>query len=364
MKIINVVGTRPNFMKIAPLIGAMNSQKNIIEHILVHTGQHYDESMSDNFFRQLEIPYPNINLGVGSGSHAEQTAKVMIAFEKVILDYEPDLVVVVGDVNSTIACSLVASKLGVRIAHVEAGLRSFDRTMPEEINRILTDAISDMLFTTEESANTNLKHEGISSKKIFFVGNVMIDTLIHCLGVIQEQLPFEGLVEKEYAVITLHRPSNVDGPAVLERILKALQQISKRIRLVIPLHPRTLRNIKRFGFDDYLTSISTNSIVTGPIGYLEMLRLVKTAKMVITDSGGIQEETTYLRIPCLTLRSNTERPSTVKLGTNVLIGQDTDMLLNCFDKVLSSSQDEGSIPPLWDGRASNRIVDILVSGVI
>lgn len=360
MKVLNVVGARPNFMKIAPLIRAMNERKESIDHVLVHTGQHYDKSMSDDFFTQLEIPEPDINLEVGSGTHAEQTAMIMMAFERVLLEQRPDLIVVVGDVNSTIACALVASKLGVRIAHVEAGLRSFDRTMPEEINRILTDAISDLLFTTEDSAMQNLRREGIPDEKVHFVGNVMIDTLFHCLNKIRKDLPFGGLKEKEYAVITLHRPSNVDHADILEGILRAFREISTRLKLVIPLHPRTRKNIQDFGFGNELQAIDENGIVTGPIGYLEMLRLVKTARMVITDSGGIQEETTFLGVPCLTMRANTERPSTISLGTNILVGNDMATLMHNVDRVLSNSHKQGVIPPLWDGNASSRIVEHLI----
>jgi len=360
LKVINVVGARPNFMKIAPLIREMNKRKDHIEHILIHTGQHYDFGLSDNIFKQLEIPEPDINLGVGSCSHAEQTGKIMIEFEKVILQNQPDLIVVVGDVNSTIACALVASKLGVRVAHVEAGLRSFDRTMPEEINRILTDAISDFLFTTEESANENLKREGIPLGKIFFVGNVMIDTLVDCLHKIEDNgLPFDDLKNGEYAVITLHRPSNVDDPEVLGNILEAFHSISKKIKLVIPLHPRTLKNIESFGIKNKIEKIKKNGIITGPIGYLEMLRLNKSARLVITDSGGVQEETTYLGIPCITMRENTERPSTIQMGTNVLVGNDLDALFMNFEKIMSNGYKGGRIPPLWDGKVSERIVEVL-----
>jgi UDP-N-acetylglucosamine 2-epimerase (non-hydrolysing) len=360
VKIINVVGARPNFMKIAPLIREMNKRKDRIGHLLVHTGQHYDRNMSDNFFTQLEIPEPDVNLGIGSGSHAEQTGRTMIEFEKVLLQHKPDVVVVVGDVNSTIACSLVASKLGVRVAHVEAGLRSFDRTMPEEINRILTDAISDFLFTTEESGNENLRREGISREKVFFVGNVMIDTLVYSLNKIDgRNLPFEGLKEKGYAVITLHRPANVDNPELLEKILDAFRSIGKQLKLVIPLHPRTKKNIETYGLREKLDEISRHAVITEPIGYLEMLSLVRSSKLVITDSGGLQEETTYLGIPCITMRENTERPSTVELGTNVIIGTDLDALFSYCKKVMSDDFKKGQIPPLWDGRAAERIVDVL-----
>ena len=364
MKIISVVGARPNLMKIAPLARVMRKKHGQITHLLVHTGQHYDHDMFAAFFKELEIPEPDVNLGVGSGSHAEQTGKIMIEFEKVILQHKPDLIIVVGDVNSTIACSLVASKLGVKVAHVEAGLRSFDRTMPEEINRILTDAISDFLFTTEESANKNLRREGISEEKIFFVGNVMIDSLIHCLEKIGNvALPFDDLKENQYAVITLHRPSNVDNPGVLTKILTAFHSISKRLKLVIALHPRTMKNIKAFGFEDQLNQISYNAIITGPLGYLEMLRLNRSARMVITDSGGLQEETTYLKVPCITMRENTERPSTIEMGTNVLVGKDVDALLYHVDKVMSGDCRKGQVPPLWDGKAAARIVDVITNQV-
>lgn len=356
MKILNIVGARPNFMKIAPLIRAMNSKNNDVNHMLVHTGQHYDRSMSATFFGQLGIPEPDINLEIGSGSHAQQTAKIMLSFEKVIMDHNPDLIVVVGDVNSTIACALVASKLGVRIAHVEAGLRSFDRNMPEEINRILTDAISDLLYTTEQSGNDNLKNEGIVEEKICFAGNVMIDNLVYCLKDLPADLPYDGLRAKEYALVTLHRPSNVDNPEILKNILRTFQQIAKKLKLVLPLHPRTRKNIQAFHLEHELRPIADSGIVTGPIGYLEMLKLVKESRMVITDSGGIQEETTYLGVPCLTMRENTERPVTIDLGTNLLVGCDMEKLLNVSEQVIMNSFKKGSIPPLWDGKASERIV--------
>lgn len=360
MKILNVVGARPNFMKIAPLIRAMNARKDRIEHLLVHTGQHYDKSMSDDFFTQLGIPQPDVNLGIGSASHAQQTAKILTAFESVLVEHNPDMVVVVGDVNSTMACALVAAKSGVKVAHVEAGLRSFDRTMPEEINRILTDALSDLLFTTEEAGNENLRREGIPREKIFFVGNVMIDTLVHCLAAMPPGPPHPGLEKKEYAVITLHRPSNVDHPEILKGMLRAFEDISKNLRLVIPLHPRTRANIERFGLSDALRTLEENAVVTGPAGYVDMLRLVKDSRMVITDSGGIQEETTYLGVPCITLRANTERPSTVTLGTNTLVGSDTGKLLRAVERVMLNSHVRGTIPPLWDGHASERIVEHLL----
>jgi UDP-N-acetylglucosamine 2-epimerase (non-hydrolysing) len=361
LKIINIVGARPNFMKIAPLIREMNKHNGRLEHILVHTGQHYDQNMSDNLFRQLEIPEPNINLGIGGGTHAEQTARIMIEFEKVLQQEKPGMIVVVGDVNSTIACSLVAVKLGIRVAHVEAGLRSFDRAMPEEINRILTDAISHCLFTTEMSGNDNLLREGIAQDKIHFVGNVMIDTLVHCLRTIEhERLPFAGLEEGNYAVVTLHRPSNVDDPGILGRILNAFVGIAGTIKLVISLHPRTEKNIRTFGYTSLLAEIGKNAIITGPIGYLEMLRLNKSARMVITDSGGLQEETTYLNVPCITMRENTERPSTVAIGSNVLVGTDAEALTQNVRAVLTGGFKKSMVPPLWDGKAAERIVDVLL----
>ena len=360
MKIVNVVGARPNFIKVAPVVKAMAEYPDKFRSIIVHTGQHYDVNMSDEFFRQLEIPEPDVNLGVGSGSHAEQTAKIMMAFEEYIININPDLVVVYGDVNSTIACALVATKLGIPVAHVEAGLRSFDRSMPEEINRILTDAISDFLFTTEESANRNLAHEGISKEKIYFVGNVMIDSLVRCLEKIQgSPLPFDDLTEHEYGLITLHRPSNVDDPEILEKILDALTQISKQLKLVFPIHPRTRGNIERFGLMSKLDALAENCTVASPVAYLGILKLLKSARLVITDSGGIQEETTYLGIPCITMRENTERPSTIEMGTNVLVGNDVKALKTAFRKVMSGDFKNGTVPPLWDGKAANRIVEIL-----
>jgi len=361
MKILNVVGARPNFMKIAPLMRAMKARRGCIDPYLVHTGQHYDQKMSQEFFEELGIPDPDVNLEVGSASHAKQTAAIMVAFERVALEFCPDLVVVVGDVNSTIACALVASKLGVRVAHVEAGLRSFDRAMPEEINRVLTDAIADLLFTTEESANANLEREGIPAERVHFVGNVMIDTLVHCLERVPSELPFAGLRGHGYAVVTLHRPSNVDDRQTLETVLKTLADVSTRLPLVMPIHPRTRLRVHQFGLGRELEFIAESGVVTEPVGYLQMLRLVKGARMVITDSGGIQEETTYLGIPCLTMRENTERPSTLTIGTNTLVGADPVRLLRAVDEVMAGAARAGAVPPLWDGRAAERIVDAIIS---
>ncbi len=360
MKIMNVVGARPNFMKIAPLMRAYKQHGTTISPVLVHTGQHYDENMSKNFFEQLDIPSPDINLGIGSGSHAQQTAKIMLEFEKLINDEKPDMVLVVGDVNSTMACTITAGKLSIRTVHVEAGLRSFDMTMPEEINRKVTDSICDYLFTTEESANKNLSNEGIGGNKIFFVGNVMIDTLSYYLDKIKDMpLPIEGISEKSYATLTMHRPSNVDSLSVLEGILIALERIQRDAPIIFPMHPRTRKNIDHFGLSGKISGMR-NLIVTEPLGYLEFLRLNKTASFVLTDSGGLQEETTYLGIPCLTLRENTERPVTVKEGTNVLTDSNPEIILEEYEKIMNGSFKQGKIPYLWDGHAAERIVEKLV----
>ncbi|MDL1983060.1 MAG: UDP-N-acetylglucosamine 2-epimerase (non-hydrolyzing) [Deltaproteobacteria bacterium] len=370
MKIVNIVGARPNFMKIAPLMRAYKQYNDSINPVLVHTGQHYDETMSKTFFEQLDIPRPDINLGVGSGSHAEQTAKIMMSFEKLIKDEKPDIVLVVGDVNSTMACTITAAKFGIKTVHVEAGLRSFDMTMPEEINRKVTDSICDYLFTTEESANKNLRNEGVKEERIFFVGNVMIDTLAYYLDKIKDMpLPFRGLtqnnstdidgiVEKNYATLTMHRPSNVDDRSVLEGIFFTLEKIQKDIPIVFPMHPRTRKNIDHFGLSGKVSGMR-NLIITEPIGYFEFLRLNKTAKFILTDSGGLQEETTYLRIPCLTLRENTERPVTIDVGTNVLVGSDPDTILDEYGKIMNGNFKKGRTPFLWDGHAAERIVEQL-----
>ena len=359
MKIVNVVGARPNFMKIAPLMRAYKQYNDAIDPVLVHTGQHYDETMSKTFFEQLDIPRPDVNLGVGSGSHAEQTAKIMMSFEKLIKDAKPDIVLVVGDVNSTMACAITAAKFGIKTAHVEAGLRSFDMTMPEEINRKVTDSICDYLFTTEESAGENLRNEGVKEDKIFFVGNVMIDTLSYYLDKIKDMaLPVNGITENNYATITIHRPSNVDNRPVLKRIIYALEKIQKDIPVIFPMHPRTRKNIDQFGLSEKVLGMP-NLIITEPIGYLEFLRLNKTAKLVLTDSGGLQEETTYLGIPCLTIRENTERPVTINVGTNVLTGSNPDNILEEYEKIMNGNFKKGRIPYLWDGHTAERIVEKL-----
>ena len=393
MKIISVVGARPNFMKVAPIHKAfiqlgvrndskaqqveelenknlhgekhahINTQPLTINHLICHTGQHYDEKMSKVFFEELELPQPHFYLGVGSGSHAEQTAKVMIEFEKVLINELPDLVIVVGDVNSTIACSLTAVKLGIKVAHVEAGLRSFDRQMPEEINRILTDSIADYLFVTEKSGIENLIKEGIDSSKIFFVGNVMIDSLINYLPKILTSQIFSKLnIEKgSYSLITLHRPSNVDDKDRLEELISLIYEVSKNQKVVFPIHPRTKNNLQKY---DLLKYLNHNIITTDPLGYIDFISLIKHCNFVLTDSGGIQEETTYLGVPCVTLRNTTERPITVEVGTNYLVGEDFSQAKYYINKILAGNHKQGKIPDLWDGKSAERIVKILIDELI
>jgi UDP-N-acetylglucosamine 2-epimerase (non-hydrolysing) len=363
MKIINVVGARPNFMKIAPLM-AEYKKRGSIQPLLVHTGQHYDEKMSDLFFRDLGIPQPDVNLEVGSASHAVQTAEIMKGFEPVVLEHKPDAVLVVGDVNSTIACGLVAVKLGIKLIHVEAGLRSFDRAMPEEINRVLTDAISDLLFCTESAGVDNLRAEGVAPEKIHMVGHVMIDTLLHHLqraqqSTIIDDLRRQGVLNgSPFAVVTLHRPSNVDDPVIFSRILDALEVIQKDLSVLFPVHPRTRKNLASLGLQARIDRL-TNIHLLDPVGYLDFLRLQATAKVVLTDSGGIQEETTILKVPCLTLRENTERPVTVTIGSNQIVGTDTQKIIAAYKDAVSGRWRKPQIPPLWDGHAAERIVDIL-----
>jgi len=362
MKIIHVAGARPNFIKIASILRAGRKAPDI-ESLLVHTGQHYTENMSKTFFEELDIPTPDINLEVGSNSHAQQTAEIMKRFESVVLKHDPDAVLVVGDVNSTVACALVVAKLGIKIVHVEAGLRSFDRTMPEEINRILTDAISDILFVTEPSGLTNLKREGINETKVHFVGNVMIDTLdfYREKAANSDILDDLNLRDEEYAVITLHRPSNVDQHKALRKILDALAEIQKEIKVVFPIHPRTLKHMISSGLVQRPKDLP-NMSVTEPLGYLDFLKLMSESKLVITDSGGVQEETTILGIPCLTVRETTERPVTITEGTNVLVGTDTNRILNGYRESLNRVRPH-TRPKFWDGRASERIVRILVDSL-
>lgn len=359
IKIINVVGARPNFMKMAPIMAA--GRRRALRQILVHTGQHYDEAMSQAFFRDLEMSPPEIDLGVGSGTHAEQTARVMLAFEPVVREHEPDWVVVVGDVNSTLACALVACKLGIRVAHVEAGLRSFDRAMPEEINRVLTDRISDLLLTPSPDADANLLAEGIGPEKIVRVGNVMIDTLLRRL----EQSRKSGILERlglnsgEFAVLTLHRPANVDDEAALRGIFNALGDIAPRLPIIFPAHPRTQSRLREFGIER-----PRGLTLLEPLGYLDFLQLWSNARLVLTDSGGLQEETTALAVPCLTLRANTERPITVEQGTNRLVGNDPVLIVEAVAEIMSNGgPGRKRAPELWDGHAAERIVDALLGGV-
>jgi len=359
IKSISVIGARPNFVKVAPIIKEMNKY-NDIKHLLIHTGQHYNYEMSKIFFNDLDIPNPDFFLGVGSGSHAEQTATIMIEFEKVLVEEKPDLIIVVGDVNSTLACSIVASKMLIPVAHVEAGLRSFDRTMPEEINRIVTDSLSDFLFTTCHDANKNLEREGIPKEKIHFVGNVMIDTLKNFLNKsenskIRKKLK---LLNENYIILTLHRPSNVDNKSVFVSIIKALKDIQKKIKIVFPAHPRTIKMINFFKLNNEFKKMK-NFIFIEPLSYLDFLHLVKRSKFVMTDSGGIQEETTVLNIPCLTLRRNTERPITITEGSNILVGNNYKKIIEESFKILNGQVKKAKIPELWDGKAAERIVTIL-----
>ena len=347
--ILHVVGARPNFVKAAPVLRSIRQRG--LRQTLVHTGQHYDRNMSDVFFTQLEIPEPDFNLNVGSGSHAAQTAEIMRRFEPVVLEQKPDIVLVYGDVNSTVAAALVCAKLLIRVGHVEAGLRSFDRTMPEEINRIVTDRLSDMLFTPSEDGDANLHHEGVPPEKIHRVGNVMIDSLVQLLPVARK-VPANGLPER-LALVTLHRPANVDNSENLKNILDSLLEVSERIDIVFPVHPRTRQRIGEFGLQ------VPKLHLLDPMPYIEFLGLQSRAAVVITDSGGIQEETTYLGVPCLTMRENTERPITVTLGTNILVGEDRKKLSAEFKKILDGKGKKGTIPPLWDGHTGDRIADIL-----
>ncbi|MHB2153664.1 non-hydrolyzing UDP-N-acetylglucosamine 2-epimerase [Calditrichota bacterium GD2] len=359
IKVINVVGARPNFMKIAPIQREMSKYSNI-KPVLVHTGQHYDKRMSKLFFNDLQLPEPDIYLGVGSGTHAEQTAKIMTHFEKILNEEKPDLVLVVGDVNSTAACSMVAAKMNTKIAHVEAGLRSFDRTMPEEINRLVTDVLSDLLFVTEKSGLENLKREGIADHKVHFVGHVMIDSLIYFKPKADQSAILDelNLTPGEYGVITLHRPSNVDNKQNFEKLLNAFAQIEQRLPLIFPIHPRSQKMIDQFGLREEVEKMS-NLRLLDPLGYLDFMKLLHNARLVLTDSGGIQEETTFLGIPCITMRENTERPITVEIGTNVLVGTDTQRIVLEAEKILDGNAKKGQIPELWDGRAAERIVKII-----
>jgi UDP-N-acetylglucosamine 2-epimerase (non-hydrolysing) len=352
--VLCVVGARPNYMKIAPILAAMAGSR--LHGRLIHTGQHYDESMNDAFFADLGIQRPEANLEVGSGSHAQQTAQVMSRFEPVLDAKRPDCVLVVGDVNSTLACALVAVKKGIPVVHVEAGLRSFDRAMPEEINRVLTDQISDLLFTTEREAALNLAREGIDARRIHFVGNVMIDSLLWNL---KKAVPFDqtapGLTAKGYGLVTLHRPSNVDDPAILKRLFETLDRIAGDLPLVFPIHPRTRAMAERQG----LLADGGNIRILPPVGYLELLGLLQASRLILTDSGGLQEESTALGVPCLTLRDNTERPVTITEGTNTLVGNQPQHILDGFAEIMRSGGKQGRVPDQWDGKAASRIVAVL-----
>jgi UDP-N-acetylglucosamine 2-epimerase (non-hydrolysing) len=359
-KIMLVCGARPNFMKIAPVIKAMRKHGGM-RHYLVHTGQHYDEKMSGSFFTDLGIPEPDVDLGVGSGSHAGQTAKIMVEFEKVCEREKPDAVIVVGDVNSTMAAAIVAKKLWIPVGHIEGGLRSSDQRMPEEINRLVTDAISDLFFTTEAEADANLRREGVGPERIHFCGNVMIDTLLENVGRAAREsdvLARLQLKEKEYAFLTLHRPSNVDDPAVLKGLLESFAYLQEWVKLVFPVHPRTLGRIDAFGLRPLLDGMK-NLILTEPLGYLDMLQINSNARFALTDSGGLQEETTVLGIPCITLRENTERPVTVTVGTSELAGNDPKKVRDFVDRILAGDWKKGGQPEGWDGKASERIVKAL-----
>ena len=355
--ILHVVGARPNFMKVAPVMQAL-ALKSDIRQLLVHTGQHYDANMSEIFFIQLGLPQPDINLEVGSGSHAWQTAQIMMRFEEIVVAEKPDMVLVYGDVNSTVAATLVAAKLLIPTGHVEAGLRSHDRTMPEEINRLLTDQIADLLFTPSADGEVNLRQEGIDRAKIHLVGNVMIDTLVRLLP-LARQSPILSDLDLDlgtYGLVTLHRPSNVDHPRMLREIMDTLQEISEKIPLIFPIHPRTCQQLEKMSY----TIGATRLRLIEPLGYLDFLALQDSACLLITDSGGVQEETTYLGVPCLTVRENTERPVTVEEGTNILVGRDMNRLRTEVDNILAGKGKKGRKPFLWDGRAGSRIADIVV----
>jgi len=363
IKALIVVGARPNFMKAAPICAEMRRRPGEFSVKVVHTGQHYDAAMSDAFFADLGLPEPDFHLGVGSASHAVQTAKIMMAFEPVVEAERPDWVLVVGDVNSTMACSLVCAKMGVKVAHVEAGLRSGDRSMPEEINRIVTDAVADLLLTPSPDADANLKREGVPAEIIRFVGNVMIDSLFENLkraeiSVVREEL---GLAEGGYAVLTMHRPSNVDERQNLKPLVEALIEIAERVPIIFPVHPRTKAKIEEFGLNEEINASSLKLIE--PLGYVDFLRLYSGARFVVTDSGGLQEETTALGIPCLTIRENTERPITVEMGTNRVVGADPEKLKRSAFEILESDRrpTDKRIPPLWDGKAAVRICEALLS---
>jgi len=366
VRVVCIVGARPNFMKIAPIMRVFNSEGSGIDARLLHTGQHYDAEMKAAFFDQLGIPEPDVDLGVGSGTHAQQTSEIMRRFEPELDAWKPDLILVVGDVNSTIACAMVSVKKGIPVVHVEAGLRSYDREMPEEINRVLTDQISELLFTTEKEAENNLAREGIAPERVHFVGNVMIDTLLmnrqkavpsaQTIARLEDAKAF--LESKEgFALVTLHRPSNVDDPATLKCLLETLAEVSRTVPVIFPVHPRTSARISESGLGKLLDNAGI--AVLPPLGYLELLGLMEAARVVLTDSGGIQEETTALGVPCITLRENTERPITVTQGTNTIVGSDPQRIMAAFRDVLKTGGKAGRVPELWDGKAAERIADVI-----
>lgn len=359
IKVINIVGTRPNFIKIFPILREMD-RAGIFEHTLIHTGQHKDFLMSDIFFEEFGIKEPDIKIEIEGGSHSQQTGQIMIGLEKAFIEIKPDFILVVGDVNSTLAATLAAVKLHIPVVHVEAGLRSFDRNMPEEVNRIITDRFSDLLFVTSEDAIVNLKKEGIDKKKVFFTGNVMIDTLLTLKSkIIKESTILKqlGIKKNNYCYLTLHRPSNVDNKEQLKKITKALSEISKELTVVFPIHPRTKKMLEQFNLADFLKE--PNIIFAEPLGYNDSINLTINSRLVITDSGGIQEETTALRIPCITMRENTERPVTVTAGTNTIVGTDTKKLFRVFRHIMNGTYKKGKMPKYWDGNAGTRIVKIL-----
>ncbi len=358
---LSVVGARPNFMKVAPIHRALARHADRVRHVIVHTGQHYDEKMSKVFFEDLELPVPDVYLGIGSGTHAEQTARVMIAFEQTLLEVKPDVVIVVGDVNSTLACSVTCAKLQVPVVHVESGLRSFDRTMPEEINRMVTDILSDMLFVTEPAGIANLRHEGIPDEKVHLVGDVMIDSIAQYRAKAAQSgiLAEHGLAPRAYTLVTLHRPSNVDVRENLEKVLDIFEQIHPDTTLIFPIHPRTRKRIDEFALADRFRAME-RLVLCDPIGYLDFLCLMDNAQLILTDSGGIQEESTFLEVPCLTLRENTERPVTIDVGTNQLLGLDVPLVVAKARDVYAGHPKTGRIPEMWDGRAAERIVTILL----
>jgi len=358
MEIDIIAGARPNFMKIAPIIEAIGQfGEKKISYRLIHTGQHYDKKMSGTFFEELGIPEPSINLGAGGGTQATQTANIMVGYEKLLMEKSTDMCLVVGDVTSTMACSIVAKKANCLVAHVEAGIRSRDLTMPEEINRMVTDAITDYFYTTSEVANTNLRQLGVPEDRVVFVGNTMIDTLLKNLSRLKKPTVYDelGLKEKDYFVMTLHRPANVDGEQKLKELIEEIIQASQQRPVVFPVHPRTAQNLKMIGLE------APNLYLVEPLGYLEFNYLVKYAKAVVTDSGGITEETTVMQVPCITLRDNTERPETITIGTNELIGTNPKNIQPAFDKLLSGQWKKGGVPPLWDGKAAERIVKHLLT---